>query len=960
MTSTQMTTERSTIRFGRRSVDGVAPIDNDSPLIYSPNVVGPDGSFQSPGGFRDPAAGNDFVQHDFFDTAAYTPTASAPFAINEIVVSTTGVDAEFLEIVGLPEADLSAFSILEIEPGGEIDTVIDLTGSTGENGYYLLASPTAEDELFVVADQQIADNTFTNGSRTYLMVEGFTGASGDDIDTNDDGAIDNVLWTDITDSVAPIDNDSPLIYSANVVGPDGSFLAPGGYRDPERIGDFVMHDFSDLASYTPQSGNDSRPLVINEIVVSTTGIDTEFLELLGDPGTDLSGYSILEIEPGGEIDTVIDLTGSTGENGYYLLASPAAEDRLFVVADQQIADNTFTNGSRTYLLVEGFTGASGDDIDADDNGFIDNVLWTDITDSVAPIDSDSPLVYSGNVVGPDGSFLAPGGYRDPEGRGDFLMHDFSDLASYTPQSGNERVPLVINEIVVSTTGVDTEFLELFGTPGTDLSDYAILEIEPGGEIDTVIPLTGTVGDNGYFLLTSPAAVFELGVIGNQQISGNTFTNGSRTYLLVEGFTGASGDDIDADDNGFIDNVLWTDITDSVAPIDNDSPLIYSGNVVGPDGSFLAPGGYRDPEGSGDFVMHDFSDFTDYTPTVGTYALTIAINEIVVSTTGVDAEFLELLADPGTDLSNLSILEIEPGGEIDTVIDLSGQTGDNGYYLLASPQAEAVFGVTGNQAIANNTFTNGSRTYLLVEDFTGASGDDIDANDDGVLDTPLWTSIVDSVAPISSDSPLVYSNNVVGPDGSFLAPGGYRAPEGTGDFVMHDFSDFTDYTPTEGTGDTSGGGDPTFELISTIQGSGSASPLVGAAVTVEAIVVGDFQNGDGDALRNLGGFFVQEEAADWDGDAATSEGIFIFDGSLGIDVSLGDRVSITGNVTEFQGQTQISATSVSVLEAGAVADVNALAVSVSLDAISDVVVDGSGNYAPDMEAFEGMLATFTTR
>jgi predicted extracellular nuclease len=940
-------------------LDSVAPIDDDSPLIYSTNIIGPDGSFLSPGGYRDPAAFGTFVQHDFFNADLYTPTASAPFAINEIAVSTTGTDAEFLEIIGEASADLSAYSILEIEPGGEIDSVINLTGSTGENGYYLLASPEAQSEFFVIADQEIANNTFSNGSRTYLMVENFTGASGEDIDADDDGVIDNVLWSSIADSVAPIDDDNPLIYSGNIVGPDGAFLAAGGYRNPERVGAFVMHDFFDLTSYTPQSGNGLVPLVINEIVVSTTGVDTEFLELLGTPGTDLSGYSILEVEPGGEIDSVINLTGSTGENGYYLLASPEAQDELFVIADQEIADNTFSNGSRTYLLVQGFTGASGDDIDADNNGFIDNVLWSDITDSVAPIDDDSPLIYSGNIVGPDGSFLAAGGYRDPEGRGNFVMHDFFDVASYTPQSGNELVPLVINEIVVSTTGADTEFLELFGTPGADLSAFSILEVRNGGEVDAIIDLSGTVGDNGYFLLTSPEAVSRLGVIGNQIIANNSFSNSSQTYLLVENFTGTSGDDIDADDNGIIDNVLWSDIADSVAVIDDDSPRIYSSNVVGPDGAFLAAGGYRDPEGNGDFVMHDFFDPAIFTPTVGTFAPTLAINEIVVSTTGADREFLELLGTPGASLDDLTLLEVRNGGQIGDVISLSGQQlGDNGYFLLASPQAEVDLGVTANLAIANNTFSNLSQTYLLVENFTGASGDDIDADDNGVIDGGLWSGIIDSVAVIDDDSPLIYSNNVVGPDGAFLAAGGYRNPMGTGEFFMHDFFDPAVYTPTEGTGETSGGGEPTFELISVIQGSGAASALVGATVTVEAIVVGDFQNGDGDALRNLGGFYLQEESADQDSDAATSEGLFIFDDGLGMDVSLGDRVQVTGTVSEFQGQTQINAASVSIVEAGAVADVNTMAVSVSLDAVSDVVVDGSGNYAPDMEAFEGMLANFT--
>jgi hypothetical protein len=57
-------------------------------------------------------------------------------------------------------------------------------------------------------------------------------------------------------------------------------------------------------------------------------------------------------------------------------------------------------------------------------------------------------------------------------------------------------------------------------------------------------------------------------------------------------------------------------------------------------------------------------------------------------------------------------------------------------------------------------------------------------------------------------------------------------------------------------------------IHEIQGSGATSGMVGRTVTVEAVVVGDFQNGDADGARNLGGFFIQEENADHDGNAAT--------------------------------------------------------------------------------------------
>ncbi|MEO0734441.1 MAG: hypothetical protein AAFZ52_16510, partial [Bacteroidota bacterium] len=80
------------------------------------------------------------------------------------------------------------------------------------------------------------------------------------------------------------------------------------------------------------------------------------------------------------------------------------------------------------------------------------------------------------------------------------------------------------------------------------------------------------------------------------------------------------------------------------------------------------------------------------------------------------------------------------------------------------------------------------------------------------------------------------------------------------------------------------------FIHTVQGNGFSSPLVNQVTTVEGIVVADFQGGSG---VGLGGFFVQEEDADVDADAATSEGIWVFDEIAAVPVGLGDRVRVTG-------------------------------------------------------------------
>ena len=54
---------------------------------------------------------------------------------------------------------------------------------------------------------------------------------------------------------------------------------------------------------------------------------------------------------------------------------------------------------------------------------------------------------------------------------------------------------------------------------------------------------------------------------------------------------------------------------------------------------------------------------------------------------------------------------------------------------------------------------------------------------------------------------------------------------------------------------------------------------------------------------LRGFFIQDPTGD--GDPATSDGIFVFEGSNANTVKLGDLVRVTGNAGENQGQTQVS-------------------------------------------------------
>ena len=87
----------------------------------------------------------------------------------------------------------------------------------------------------------------------------------------------------------------------------------------------------------------------------------------------------------------------------------------------------------------------------------------------------------------------------------------------------------------------------------------------------------------------------------------------------------------------------------------------------------------------------------------------------------------------------------------------------------------------------------------------------------------------------------------------------------------------------------------------MQGNGAATPIPGATVTVEGVVIANFQG-----TNKLQGFFLQEEDADADADPATSEGIFVFCGGCPTPVAEGQRVKATGTVSEFNNMTEITA------------------------------------------------------
>jgi predicted extracellular nuclease len=369
-------------------------------------------------------------------TLAYTAvSAQAPAVfINEIQVSTTGTDWEFVELQGAPGTDLSSLTLVGIESdlgtsAGTIDRVISLSGqSIPSDGFWLAINGLGESTYGVAGDFSIANNTFENSTATYFLVRDFTGAQGQDLDSDNDGVLDSMPWSAVADSINIRDSGaSDFDYGAPSVGPDGSFLPSGTYLN------FSTPDG------TPGTNNRVTcgipEIFINEIQVSTSGTDWEFVELNGPAGADLSNVTLVGIESdfgtsAGTIDRVISLAGqSIPSDGFWLGISPAGATTYGVTGELAIANNSFENSTATYFLVTDFTGAQGNDLDANDDGVLDSTPWALVLDAVNIRDSGaSDFDYGAPSVGPDGSFLPSGTYRcpdAPDGMFDNNIHNFS-------------------------------------------------------------------------------------------------------------------------------------------------------------------------------------------------------------------------------------------------------------------------------------------------------------------------------------------------------------------------------------------------------------------------------------------------------------------------------------------------------------------------------------------------------
>ncbi len=211
--------------------------------------------------------------------AALTPVAATPVGaappdlrLSEIRIDQPSTDDdEFAELVGTPGASLDGVTYLVIGDGsggsGTIEAVVSLDGQVlpADDGVLVLAEST----FTIGTADVVTDLNFENSDNvTHLLVDGFSGANADDLDTDDDGVLDVTPWTSVIDAVSLVETpgSGEAFYAGSLgftdLGPDGTFVPGHAFIDGDgvwQIGTFSPVGDTDTPGVFPNDGTTPPP-----------------------------------------------------------------------------------------------------------------------------------------------------------------------------------------------------------------------------------------------------------------------------------------------------------------------------------------------------------------------------------------------------------------------------------------------------------------------------------------------------------------------------------------------------------------------------------------------------------------------------------------------------------------------------------------------------------------------------
>ena len=680
--------------------------------------------------------------------------AGPAIQINEIRIDQGGADDdEYVELAGSSGMSLTGLTYLVIGDGaggsGTIESVTPLSGSFAGD-FFVIAEASPTPGLGIVPDLIGTLNFENSDNVTHLLVEGFSGANGDDLDTDDDGVLDVTPWTSVLDAIGLVEDPGggELFYGAALgfedLGPDGTFVPAHPLRcSPDgtwTIGSFGFDDD------TPGAMNVACP-----VDSDGDGIFDEFdnCDLPNPDQADCDGDGIgdvCELDDG----TQVDVNGNgVPDDCESIIFNEVFFDPAFDITGDANGDGA---GNFDDEFIEVYNG-SGAAIDL--TGYtvlVDGTLRHTFADG-AMLEDDCVLVVFGGGV-PTGGF---GGA----------------LVEVSSEGG----------LVLLSGGATIVLADEFGSPvaavgyAAGAADEESITRDP--DITGVLPLVPHSTAAGAVGLFSPGTLVDGSSFGG--CPAVVDTDGDGIPDSADNCPLPNPDQADCDEDGIgdvceLDSGTQSDCNSNGIPDDcevADGAADCNGNNI-PDECDIASGVLTDANGNG------FPDECEVAPPP------VVINETRVNQPGADNdEFFELAGPAGTSLDGVVYISIGDSGTglsgvIESVTSLDGLTIQADGLFLAVEDTFTLPGTadlvaTGDQSL--NFESSDNATHVLVVNFTGAIGDDLDTDDDGVLDSTPWTDVVDAVGIIGADTPDPPSGDEfaygaflgfedVGPDGDF--------------------------------------------------------------------------------------------------------------------------------------------------------------------------------------------------
>ena len=516
--------------------------------------------------------------------------------------------------------------------------------------------------------------------------------------------------------------------------------------------------FAPMHVLTPADG-----VRISEIHYDNSGTDTgETIEIAGPAGTSLDGWSVVLYN--GSNGSVYDTDALSGSipnacdgMGTVLLTYPSngiqngSPDGIALVSPTGVVE--FLSYEGAFTAVGGpANGTTSTDIGVQQSGGEAVGLSLQRTALNA---WRAPAASTFGGCADLGSDDGGGGDEDPE------------------EPGDDPIAFV-SELHYDNAGADAgEAFEVAGVAGTDLTGWSIVLYNGSGGITygTAIALAGTIPSD---CRARGGLVFSAPGLQNGAPDGFALVDAAGTvveFLSYEGVITAT--------NGPANGTTSTDIGVSQAGT----------------------------EAAGRTLQRDSANGAWHGPADSTWGCDepVVVNNdpVFLSEIRADAlsgqpqnEYVEIGGAAGMSLAGVTLIVLgdagstDKGGVVEEVTPLSGHTlGASGSFVIGD--LDFTLGAADLRTGLN--FENDDNpTFMLVRNFTGSDGQDLDSNNDGVLDVTPWTAVVDCVSLVEYLGLMpIYCSARLGMDVSFTPGHVTRSDSGW-------FSDTFTQSPTSDT------------------------------------------------------------------------------------------------------------------------------------------------------------------